>query len=86
MAEFQKKEGQALAMSAMFTGEQQAHDALLCSASIIAKCQPIDETDSNIRTLLIVAYNQEATVIADLQAHIKENSSFVSNRSRRKSR
>ncbi len=59
-------------MSALFTGTQQAHDALLCSASIIAKYTPVDETDSNTRTLLIVAYNQEAAAIADIEAHSKE--------------
>ncbi len=32
----------------------------------------MDETDSNTRTLLIVAYNQEAAAIADLEAHGKE--------------
>lgn len=67
-----KKESPALGMSALFTGTKQAHDALLCSASIIAKYTPVDETDSNTRTLLIVAYNQEAAAIADLEAHSKE--------------
>ena len=59
-------------MAALFIGTKQAHDALLCSASIIAKYAPVDETDNNTRTLLIVAYNLEAAAIADLEAHSKE--------------
>jgi hypothetical protein len=62
----------ALAMASLFTGTKQAHDALLCSASLIAKYKSIDENDENARTLLIVAYNQEAAAIADLEAHSKE--------------
>ena len=72
MIGLQKGQSPALGMSALFTGTKQAHDALLCSASIIAKYAPVDETDSNTRTLLIVAYNQEAAAIADLEAHSKE--------------
>jgi hypothetical protein len=67
-----KERSPALGMSAFFTGTERAHDALLCSASVIAKYSPIDQTDSNARTLLIVAYNQEAAAIADLEAHAKE--------------
>ena len=67
-----KEQTPALGMAALFTGTKQAHDSLLCSASIIAKYAPLDETDSNTRTLLIVAYNQEAAAIADLEAHSKE--------------
>jgi hypothetical protein len=62
----------ALAMSSLFTGTKQAHDALLCSAFLIAKYKSIDKNDENARTLLIVAYNQEAAAIADLEAHSKE--------------
>lgn len=62
----------ALGMSDLFTGTERAHDALLCSVSIIAKYAPTDETDSNARTLLIVVYNQEAAAIADLEAHSNE--------------
>lgn len=62
----------ALAMSSLFTGTKQAHDALLCSASLIARYKPADENDDNARTLLIVAYNQEAAAISDLEAHTKE--------------
>ncbi len=72
MAGLQKEQTPALGMAALFTSTKQAHDALLCSASIIAKYAPVDETDSNARTLLIVAYNQEAAAIADLEAHSKE--------------
>ena len=72
MTGLQKEQTAALGMAALFTGTKQAHDALLCSASIIAKYAPVDETDSNTRTLLIVAYNQEAAAIADLEAHSKE--------------
>lgn len=72
MAGLQKGRTPALAMSALFTGTKQAHDDLLCSVSIIAKYAPVDENDSNARTLLIVAYNQEAAAIADLEAHTKE--------------
>ena len=72
MEGLQKEQTPALGMAALFTGTKQAHDALLCSASIIAKYAPLDETDRNTRTLLIVAYNQEAAAIADLEAHSKE--------------
>lgn len=67
-----KERTPALGMSDLFTRTERAHDALLCSASIIAKYVPTDETDSNTRILLIVAYNQEAAAIADLEAHTKE--------------
>jgi hypothetical protein len=67
-----KERSPELGMSALFSGSEHAHDDLLCSASIIAKYTPIDETDGNTRTLLIVAYNQEAAAIADLEAHAKE--------------
>lgn len=72
MAGLAKEEGPALWMSAVFTGTKTAHDALLCSASIIAKYTPVDETDGNTKTLLIVAYNQGAAAVADLEAHSKE--------------
>lgn len=72
MAGLQKEQTPAFGMVAFFTSTKQAHDALLCSASIIAKYAPVDENDSNARTLLIVAYNQEAAAIADLEAHSKE--------------
>jgi len=70
--DFLKERSASLGMSALFTSTEQARDALLCSASIIAKYTPVDETDSNARTLLIVAYNQEAAAIAHLEAHTKE--------------
>lgn len=72
MTGLQKERTPALGMSALFTGTEQAREALLCSASIIAQYEPVDQTDSNARTLLIVAYNQEAAAIADLEAHSKE--------------
>ena len=72
MAGLQKEQTPAFGMAALFTGTKQAHNALLCTASIIANYAPVDETDSNARTLLIVAYNQEAAAIADLEAHSKE--------------
>jgi hypothetical protein len=59
-------------MAALFDSTKQAHDALLCSASVMDKYPPVDDTDSTTRTLLIVAYNQEAAAIADLEAHSKE--------------
>jgi hypothetical protein len=61
-----------LGMAALFNNTEQAHDALLCSALIIAKYTPVDKTDNDARTLLIVAYNQEAAAIANLEAHSKE--------------
>lgn len=67
-----KERSPELGMAALFTGSEQAHDDLLCSASIIAKYAPVDETDSTTRALLIIASNQEAAAIADLEAHTKE--------------
>jgi hypothetical protein len=67
-----KEQSPALGMSDLFTGTKQAHEALLCSASIVSKYVPVDDTDNTSRTLLIVAYNQEAAAIADLEAHSKE--------------
>lgn len=62
----------SIGMASLFTHTEQAHDALLCSASLIAKYQPVDSDDENAKTLLIVAYNQEAAAISDLEAHTKE--------------
>lgn len=67
-----KESSPALGIAALFTGSEQAHDALRCSALVVAKYAPADETDSDTRTLLIIAYNQEAAAIADLEAHSKE--------------
>lgn len=61
-----------VAISSVFTGIDQSYDALRCSASIIGKYHPVDSDDETIRTLLIVAFNQEAAATTDLRAHIKE--------------
>lgn len=42
-AALKKEQSPALGMSALFTSTKQAHDALLCAASIIAKYTPILE-------------------------------------------
>jgi len=67
-----KERNPELGMSALFSGTEHAHNDLVCAASIIAKYTPVDEADSNTRTLLIVAYNQEAAAVADLEVHTKE--------------
>lgn len=72
LAHSKKEDTPALAMSDLFTGTEKAHDALICSASLIAMSKPTNEDDGFARTQLIVAYNQEAAAIADLEAHAKE--------------
>lgn len=61
-----------LAISGLLTGLHEAQDDLLCSASIIAAYKPTDRDDRTLKSLLIVAYNQERAALSDLQAHFKE--------------
>jgi len=62
----------AVSMSSLFTGLGEAHDNLLCAASIIDRYKPTDPDDKTAKVLLIVAFNQEAEALADLQTHVKE--------------
>jgi len=71
IAELKTETIPSLAISSLFIGTKQAHDALLCSAFLIAKYKPVDKDDANARTLQITAYNQEAAAISDLETHMK---------------
>ena len=72
MTEFKTGPTPSLAMSSLFTGTKQAHDALLCSAYLIATYKPVDKDDATSKSALIIAYNQEAAAISDLEVHIKK--------------
>jgi hypothetical protein len=62
----------AVSMSSLFTGFGEAYDNLLCAASITDRYKPTDPDDKTAKALLIVAFNQEAEALADLQTHVKE--------------
>jgi hypothetical protein len=70
--EFKQEKTPAVGMSSLFTGMNQAHDALLCSASIMDRYKAVDKDDDLAKSLSIIAYNQEVKAIEDLHAHIKE--------------
>jgi hypothetical protein len=59
-------------LSSLLTGTHQAHDSLLCAVSIADRYKPTDKDDDNARYITIVAFNQEAKVISEMEARIKE--------------
>ncbi|WP_433965158.1 hypothetical protein [Tunturiibacter gelidiferens] len=62
----------SVAMSSAFTGTQEARNKLHCAAYLISRYKAVDKDDETVKSLLIVAYNQEAAVVSDLERHIKE--------------
>jgi hypothetical protein len=61
-----------MALAAMITGMNQAHDSLACAAYLIGKYRPTEEDDKNIRAILISVFNREAKSVADTMEHSKE--------------
>jgi hypothetical protein len=64
--------GPTMALAAMITGMNQAHDSLACAAYLMGKYRPTEEDDKNIRAILISVFNREAKCVADTMAHSKE--------------
>jgi hypothetical protein len=72
LQEFNAETSPSLALSSLITGTNEAHDALRCAAAVIAKYPSERDTDQTIKGVLTLAYNQEASVMMDLQKDLKK--------------
>ena len=71
LKEFKAASEPTAALTTIITSTNDANDALHCSAAIMEKYTPTSDDDRVIKGLMIQAFNQEATVVIDLQADIK---------------